>query len=253
MKNIVLIGSGNVATHLGLSLFRKGYKIIQVWSKQLKNANILARKLHTTSTDCLKKLKKADLYIISVKDDRLHNTIQQLNINNIIHTSGSIGIEVFKNESAIENFGVLYPLQTFNKNININLSKTPICIEANNHKFECYLIDIANTLSKNVILMNSIQRKQLHIAAVFACNFSNHMFTIADTILAKADIEFKILLPIINQTIQKIKKTKPSKVQTGPAKRRDMKIMQDHLQNLTDSQLKEIYELISNSIIQSNE
>ena len=107
MKNIVLIGSGNVATHLGLSLVNKGYTIKQVWSKQLKNADILAKKLNSTSTDELKNLKNADLYIVAVKDDSLEAVIQQIKVNNIVHTSGSIGLEVFDNK--FKNYGVFYP------------------------------------------------------------------------------------------------------------------------------------------------
>ena len=121
MKNIVLIGSGNVATHLGSSLVNNGYNIKQVWSKQLKNADILSKKLDSTSTDDLNNLKNADLYIVAVKDDALGSVIKQLNLNNIIHTSGSIGLEVFNKK--FENYGVFYPLQTFNKEVSLDFSK----------------------------------------------------------------------------------------------------------------------------------
>jgi len=251
MKNIVLIGSGNVATHLGLSLVNNGYNIKQVWSKQLKNADILAKKLDSTSTDALNNLKNADFYIVSVKDDALESVIKQLNLNNIIHTSGSIGLEVFNEKS--ENYGVFYPLQTFNKEINLNFSKTPICIEANNKLFESELLNIGNNLSDKVVTINSNQRKQLHIAAIFACNFTNHMFSLAYTILAKSYIDFKLLLPLINQTIIKLNKNNPSQMQTGPAKRKDKKVIQNHINNLSDKKTQEIYKLISNSIMEKNE
>ena len=234
MKNIVLVGSGNVATHLGLSLVNKGYTIKQVWSKQLKNADILAKKLNSTSTDELKNLKNADLYIVAVKDDALEAVIQQIKVNNIVHTSGSIGLEVFDNK--FKNYGVFYPLQTFNKEVSLDFSKTPICIEAN----------------KKVVKMSSEQRKQLHIAAVFACNFSNHMFAIADKILTQSNIDFKLLLPIINQTVKKLNKNKASEVQTGPAKRKDKKIIESHIKKLSDKETKEIYKLISDSIMNKN-
>jgi predicted short-subunit dehydrogenase-like oxidoreductase (DUF2520 family) len=251
MKNIVLVGSGNVATHLGLSLVNKGYAIKQIWSKKLKNANILAKKLNSTSTDTLNNIKNADLYIVAVRDDALQSVIQQLNVNNIIHTSGSIGLEVFDNK--FKNYGVFYPLQTFNKEVGLDFSKTPICIEANNEFFENKLMNIGNDLSEKVVKMSSKQRKQLHIAAVFACNFTNHMFTIADTILAKSDIDFKLLLPLINQTVKNLTENKPCQVQTGPAKRKDKKIIQNHINNLSDKKTKELYKLISDSIMKKND
>ena len=251
MKNIILIGSGNVATHLGLSLKNSGYSITQVWSKKLQHAKMLARRLNSTFTNNIDELKDADLYIVAVKDDSLEYLIRQLNVNNIVHTSGSFGLEVFKKKT--ENYGVFYPLQTFNKNINLDFSKIPICIEANNKLFENKLVDIGNNLSKKVITMSSEKREKLHIAAVFASNFTNHMFSIADSIVAESNIDFKLLLPLINQTIKKIAKNKPSKVQTGPARRKDQKIIQNHINKLSNKELKNIYQIISNSIMKNNE
>ena len=251
MKNITLIGSGNVATNLGLSLFNKGYKIKQVWSKQLKNADILAKKINSSSTDSLEKLQNADLYIVAIKDDAVKSVLQKLNVTNIVHTSGSIGLEVFNEK--FDNYGVFYPLQTFNKDLTINISDTPIFIEANNKVFENKIFDIGNKLSESIFKINSEQRKQLHIAAVFACNFTNHMFSIADTILTKSDIDFKLLLPLINQTVLKVYKNKPSKVQTGPAKRNDKEVISSHIECISEKRTKDIYKLISDSIIKTNE
>ena len=251
MKNIVLVGSGNVATNLGLSLKNNGYVITQVWSKKLKHANILAKKLNSTSTNNLNELKDADLYVVAVKDDSLESLTLQLNVNNIVHTSGSLGLEIFKKKTG--NYGVFYPLQTFNKNINLDLSKTPICIESNNKLFENKLVNLGNDLSEQVIKMSSEKREKLHIAAVFASNFTNHMFSIADSILAEAHIDFKLLLPLINQTVKKISQNKPSIMQTGPAKRKDQRIIQNHINKLSNKELKGIYQIISNSIIKNNE
>ena len=251
MKNIILIGSGNVSTHLGLSLVQQGYNIKQVWSKHLINADILAKKLNSTSTDNLNNIKHADLYIVSVKDDVLKSLIKELKVNNIVHTSGSIGLEVFENK--VENYGVFYPLQTFNKTLSLELSQTPICIESNNEAFKDKLISLGDSLTEKVITINSEQRKQLHIAAVFACNFVNHMLAISEKILKKSNTEFKLLIPIINETIKKINTNKPSKVQTGPAQRKDITVIQDHINNLSDKQTKKIYQIISESIIKYNE
>ena len=251
MKNIILIGSGNVATHLGTSLRKRGFKIVQVWSKHIKNAKILASKLNCDCTSSLNQLKKADLYILAVKDDVISKVLSKLQNIAIVHTSGSISIDVFDNN--FTNHGVFYPLQTFSKNLDLDVSEIPICIEAKNNEFENKLIDLGRQLSGNVVKMNSEQRKQLHIAAVFACNFSNHMYTISAEILSKSNIDFKLLLPLINQTVKKLENNKPSDMQTGPAKRDDEKVINAHLEKMEDETTKKIYQLISNAIINSNE
>ena len=247
MKNIVLIGSGNVATHLGLSLHRKGYNIKQIWSRKLENSEILAKKLNSTSTDSLDNLKNADLYIVAVKDDILESIILQLDNINIIHTSGSMGLEVFGKR--FKNHGILYPLQTFNKDIFLDISHTPIFIETNNNSFEKEIINLGSNLSDKVVKMTSIQRKKLHIAAIFACNFTNHMYTIAHSILKESNIDFELLLPIIKQTTNKLNEEDPGKIQTGPAKRKDTEVINNHINNLSDKTIKEIYKLISKSIM----
>tara|TARA_B100000959_G_scaffold197330_1_gene206398 strand:- start:303 stop:1058 length:756 start_codon:yes stop_codon:yes gene_type:complete len=251
MKDIVLIGSGNVATHLGVTLKNRGLNIVQVWSKNINNAEILAGKLHCDYTDSINKLRKADLYILAVKDDAISKILSNLQNIAVVHTSGSVSMEVFDNN--FENHGVFYPLQTFSKNLELDFSDTPICIEASNSEFENKLVNLGEQLSGNVVKMSSKQRKQLHIAAVFACNFSNHMYTISDEILSKSNIEFKLLLPLINQTVKKLEDNKPSDAQTGPAKRDDKKVINAHLENMEDEITKEIYQLISNAIIKSNE
>ena len=251
MKNIVLIGSGNVATHLGVILKERGFNIVQVWSKHINNAEILAGKLRCDYTDSLNKLRKADLYILAVKDDAIRKILSNLQNVAVVHTSGSVGMGVFDNNLA--NHGVFYPLQTFSKDLNLDFSEIPICIEANNNKFENELINFGKKLSEKVVKMSSEQRKQLHIAAVFACNFSNHMYTISDKILSKSNIDFKLLLPLINQTVKKLTDNKPSEVQTGPAKRNDKKVIDVHLEDIEDESSKEIYQLITNAIIKSNE
>lgn len=251
MKNLVLIGSGNLATNLGLSLVSKGYTVLQVWSKQLKNAEKLAKKLNCDYTDSLNNLHGADLYIVSVKDDSINSVLNKISFDSVVHTSGSTDINIFKEK--FDNYGVLYPLQTFNKNILSDFSEIPICIESNNKKYEKKLFHLANSLSKNTIKISSEQRKIIHIAAVFASNFTNHMFTIADSLLADQKIDFKLLIPLINQTIAKLNTNIAKDVQTGPAKRKDNKIIKDHLNNISNNSNKELYRLITNSIIESNE
>jgi len=251
MKNIILVGSGNVAAHLGIALQNYNYKIVQVYSRSIENAKKLAQKLNTNFTNDLTQLKTADLIIVSVNDDAISTVLSKLKNTAIVHTSGSIGMDIF--EPNFSDFGVFYPLQTFNKDIELTISEIPFCIEGNSKAFEKRLVEIAKNLSSNVITMNSAQRKQLHIAAVFACNFSNQMFSIADDLLVEKDIDFKILLPLIKQTIAKLNTNKPEAVQTGPAKRKDIKMIQEHINLIQQEDIKELYQKISDSIIKTHE
>ncbi len=251
MKKIVLIGSGNVATHFGIALKEKGFNILQVWSYNTKNAKVLADKLKCEYTSKIENILAADLYILSIKDDSIINIIKKLSDIPIIHTSGSTSIDVFKNK--FSKYGVIYPLQKFKKNIKINLTEIPLLIEANNHKFEKDLIYVASKLSKNTLTVSSKIRKQLHIAAVFASNFTNYMLTISEKILESQNLDFKLLLPLVNETINNLNSNSPSELQTGPAIRNEEKIIKMHLENLKDEQDKEIYSLISNAIKKDNE
>jgi predicted short-subunit dehydrogenase-like oxidoreductase (DUF2520 family) len=251
MKNIILLGSGNVATHLGIALKNSNYTIVQVYSKSIENAKILAKKLDAQFTNNLSKLKSSDLIIVCINDDAILSVLSKIKDTAIVHTSGSIGLDVFKQK--FTNYGVFYPLQTFNKEIDINISEIPFCIEGNSLEFEKQLIKIAKALSNNVVKMNSQQRKQLHIAAVFACNFSNHMYSIADDLLAKKNIDFKILLTLIRKTNANLESYRPKEVQTGPAKRKDTAIIQEHIATIKENEIKELYHRISDNIIKYHE
>lgn len=251
MKSISLIGSGNVATHLGLALKENNYQITQVFSRTLINAKKLAGMLNAEAINNLSALKTVDLIIISVKDNVITKIIKQISNSPIVHTSGSIDLTIFGNK--FKHYGVFYPLQTFNKNIDLDFSNIPICIEANNKDFELKIKQLANCISNKVISMTSKQRKQLHIAAVFSANFSNRMFSIAEDILGKTGVEFSILLPLIQQTIKQLDKNKAKNVQTGPARRKDTSIIQDHLTNIQDKKIRDLYQKISENIIQEYE
>jgi predicted short-subunit dehydrogenase-like oxidoreductase (DUF2520 family) len=251
MKNIILVGSGNVSTHLGIALKNCNYKIIQVYSRKIENSKKLAQRLDADFTNDLTQLKTADLVIVSVNDDAISTLLSKLKDTAIVHTSGSITMDVFKPN--FSNFGVFYPLQTFNANLELKMSEIPFCIEGNSKEFEKQLFEIAKDLSNNVTTVNSEQRKRLHIAAVFACNFSTHMFSIANDLLEEKNIDFKILLPLIKQTITKLNNNTPKSVQTGPARRKDMKIIQQHINLIQQKDIKEIYQKISNNIITTYE
>lgn len=251
-NKITIIGAGNVATHLAKSLHTNGFDIVEIFSQNINNAKSLAKLVNAKPINTLNLLNTcSDLYLICIKDDAIDAVLKQLTFNNklIAHTSGSISMEVFK-QNNFKNYGILYPLQTFSKFKEVNLSEVPFCIEGNNNSVEQKLSDIAIKLSKNVHLVNSEQRKKLHIAAVFACNFTNYMYTIAYDITSKNDINFDILKPLIKETASKIADNSPASMQTGPAKRNDDDVIKNHLEMLsTNAAYHDIYKLITTNII----
>ena len=246
---IVLIGAGNVATHLGTALQRAGFEIRSVFSRTSSSAQKLAQQLGTSHTTSLNDLPSADIYLIAVKDDALPEVAKELKVANgiVAHTCGSVDMSVLKDSAA--SYGVLYPLQTFSRNRAIDVSQVPFCIEGNDAAAASQLESLARALSSNVHFADSEQRRVLHLAAVFACNFVNHMYAIAGDVLEKKNIPFDVLLPLIRETAAKVKDHSPREAQTGPAVRGDGTIMQKHIDLLADDETAQaIYKLISYSI-----
>ena len=226
MKKIIFIGAGNLATQLSSAMKEQGYDIIQIYSKSLKNAKILGSSLSCDYTDDLNQIKDtADLYIFSIKDTALQEC-----------------------EPHAKRYGVFYPLQTFSKNKKVNFSNIPFFVEANSEKDATLLTDMALKISQDVRVISSEQRKYIHLAAVFACNFTNHMYAISEKLLKEHGLPFDILQPLIQETSDKIKKISPVTAQTGPAVRYDENVMNKQLSLLEDDQLKEIYRLLSKNI-----
>lgn len=249
-----MIGAGNVATHLGIALSKSGDEIVQVYSRTDNSAIFLAKKLDTEFTTSLSKIiRNADLYILSVSDDVLPNILKDLNIGNklLVHTSGFLSMDALARIS--ENYGVFYPLQTFSKSRSVEMKKIPVCIEANTEENLGILKSLAMKISDDVRNVNSEQRRKLHLAAVFACNFPNYMYSIAAQILEDSDINFDILKPLIEETAEKIQDMIPQEAQTGPAIRGDKSIMDAHLNMLVKyPKFRKIYKLISTEIKESS-
>lgn len=249
-----MIGSGKVAWHLAKILHQKGFEITEIYSRNPENALLLAQEVKAqVKKDFDFTHHPPDLLLISVSDNALAEVVNRLNIappTSVAHTSGSIGIEVF--DKANYPAGVFYPLQTFSKNRAVDFRNVPICLEANEEATYDFLRQIALQISENVSKISSEQRKILHIAAVFACNFVNHLLAISKDILDKEQLSFELLKPLIEETIKKaLEATHPKEVQTGPALRKDNLVMQKHLNYLTSSPHKQaIYQLISQSIAQ---
>ena len=247
MIRVVIIGSGNVAQHL-IKAFAKNniVEIVQAFSRNKENlTNLIDSSKITTD---LNDLVDADLYIISVSDNAISEVSNQLNLKNklAVHTSGSIAMNHLDRKNRK---GVFYPLQTFSKSKDVNFNEIPICLEAENKEDYKLLETIAKSISDKVFKINSNQRKALHVSAVFVNNFVNHLYKIGNDICHENDIPFEILQPLILETANKITSLSPNEAQTGPAKRNDSLTINSHLQFLTDENQKEIYKILTKSII----
>ncbi len=249
-KKIIFIGAGNLATSLSLALKKKGFSICQVFSRTEESARELARKLDCLWTTNILEIKDdADLYIFSVKDSALQDLLVTMPPNNgvWVHTAGSMPISVFPESN--NNCGVFYPLQTFSKNRPVDFTDIPIFLEARTSKVYDLLENIAKQLSNNIIQVSSLQRQYLHIAAVFACNFANHMYAIAENILSAHKLDFKSLIPLIQETAQKTTSFHPIDAQTGPAVRYDENVINKHIALLSDTPtLQTLYKELSRNI-----
>lgn len=247
MPKIALIGSGNLATQLGIALKEIGYPIAQVFSRNIANAKTLAKQLNCEFTDDLSSLKIADLAIISVNDDAIEKVSEQIKMPKV-HTSGSKPLQTLGESNFAT--GVFYPLQTFSKHKKVDFKNIPFCIEGSNKNFTSLLHQIAGDLSESVHNMNSEQRKTLHLAAVISCNFSNLLYQFSEEICQKNNIDFNVLKPLILETANKITANSPKDAQTGPASRNDTETMLSQIALLkNNNELESIYKALSNSII----
>jgi predicted short-subunit dehydrogenase-like oxidoreductase (DUF2520 family) len=235
---ISFIGSGNVATHLAKASKAAGIHIINIYSKNLQHAKSLANTCNAKAVEKISDLDtNVDLLIVSVNDEALVSINEEIKnlICPVVHTAGSVSINsIYSDEHA---FGVLYPLQTFSKSREQNLKDVPFFVEANTEELIELLKKFVALLSGKFQLANSEQRLHLHIAAVFACNFSNYMYSIAHKLLEQHKLPFEHLVPLILETAHKIEKLSPTEAQTGPAKRQDHVTLQKHLEALEEQPL----------------
>lgn len=251
IQTIVFIGAGNVASHLATALKKSGKEILQICSKSGNSAKELAEITGAEYTAGLGNIiPNADLYIISVPDSAVAGIAAELRLGNsfAVHTSGFYSMDFIKEVS--KNIGVLYPLQTFSKKRKICFHSVPVCTESNNETNLGLLEELAKSITPDVRHTDSAQRKQIHLAAVFACNFSNLMYSIAGEILEKAGVPFDILQPLIAETSKKITEITAEEAQTGPARRNDTVVITEHIKMLENAGIKNIYEILSRMIIE---
>lgn len=249
---IVFVGAGNLATNLAKALYRKGFRIVQIFSRTEESARSLALQVEADYTTDLKELTgDAKLYIVSLKDAAFVELLPQIAEGKghalLVHTAGSIPMSVW--EGHTQRYGVFYPMQTFSKQREVKFDEIPFFIEAKTAEDVALLKAIAATLSDHVYEASSEQRKSLHLAAVFICNFTNHMYALAADLLEKYQLPFNVMLPLIDETARKVHELAPRDAQTGPAVRYDKNVIENHLAMLADlPALQEIYKLMSKSI-----
>ncbi|MGL5980103.1 MAG: Rossmann-like and DUF2520 domain-containing protein [Phocaeicola sp.] len=249
---IALIGAGNVATHLGSALQGAGHQVIQVYSYTKVSAATLGELLQTTYTTQLEEVTTdADLYILSVKDAVLSELIPQLTKGReqacFAHTAGSLPITLF--EGYATKYGVFYPMQTFSKERAVDFQTVSLFIEGNSPAVTTQLKRLASEISPLVYEASSTQRAYLHVAAVFACNFSNHMYNLCASLLEQQQLPFEAMFPLIDETARKVHHLHPQAGQTGPAVRGDWNVVEKHLEMLANQpELQTIYKKLSESI-----
>lgn len=245
MLKIVLVGTGNVASHLlAIFLETKGIAVVQVFGRNKEALKAFSSYVPTTAN--LENVVPSDIYLIAVSDKAIATVAKTLEAREgiVAHTSGSVPLEVLPQNRA----GVFYPLQTFTLGKKLDFKTIPICIEAKTQQDFNTLTNLAKLLSHHVHHITSEQRKKLHLAAVFANNFSNHLFQMAAQLCEAEKLPFELLKPLIFETAEKLHHLSPKEAQTGPARRNDLETMQKHLTELESPLQRKIYQLLSESI-----
>lgn len=252
IETAVILGAGNVAWHIGHQLLKAGVRVIQVYNRSAVPGERLAVKLGTTYTSMLEYLnKKADLYVLAVTDDavgRIANTGCFLKKHLVIHMAGSVNMDVFAGK--VENYGVLYPLQTFSKGRVVDFNSVPLFIEANSKDNLKLLKRLAYKLSDRVYEVDSEKRIYLHLAAVIASNFTNHLYAVTEKLLKERGLSLEVLKPLIEETIAKALSMPPHLAQTGPAARGNLEVIGRHMAILDKHpEIKELYRVLTESIM----
>lgn len=248
---ITILGSGNVATQLGVALKDAGHEIAQVYSRNADNARALAAVLGCAATCVMDDIDTAvEMIVFAVKDDALSTLADvvgpKVTDAVLVHTAGSVPMDVFAGHA--QHYGVLYPMQTFSKERKVYFREIPVFVEASDDETLQKIKMLATTVTDSVNELSSEKRKSLHLAAVFACNFTNHCYRLAERVLEDAGIDFSLYLPLIDETARKVHELKPKEAQTGPAIRYDETVINRHLSMIDDERMRDIYRIMSQSI-----
>ncbi|GAB5524317.1 MAG: F420-dependent NADP oxidoreductase [Roseivirga sp.] len=253
-QKIAILGTGNVAWHLNRAFENAGHIVTDIYSRDLQKAERFTVDSYQAEPTSSLDFSRSDarIFIMAISDDAVAEMVENLQLPSeavLAHTSGTLSIKAI-GYAPTEDIGVFYPLQTLSKGKGIDFEHVPICIEGETLRAQNELAGLASSLSQRVQMLDSGQRRLIHLAAVFACNFTNHMLTLSKQILAQQEIDLAILHPLISETLNKSLEIGPEKAQTGPAIRRDMETLDKQHQALhEDEQVAEIYQLISQHIL----
>jgi len=249
IETVSFVGSGNVATHLALALFKAGIGIKSVFSPNKLNADEFAEKFKCqVVSDITETAKSIDMLILAIPDSRVAEVCNSIPDNGtlVVHTSGINAMEALKSKSR---YGVFYPLQTFSKERELDMKTVPFCLEANNNNDLQRMYELAKKISSNVHFVNSKKRKLLHLTAVMVSNFSNHLYHLSYDILESGGVSFDFLKPLIQETASKVEEIHPHKAQTGPARRNDITTLEEHMKMLSQfPEYQQVYKLLSEQI-----
>ena len=249
---ISIIGAGNVATNLALALKKAGHEIVQIFNRSDDAGKELAKTVAASFIADPTQLSDADVYLIAVRDDVIEEVAEQLKLADkiVAHTSGTKSKNVLHATGG--NIGIFYPLQTMKKNSKVDFKNVPVLIEGNDETTVLKLEALAKTISQNVHRVDEQQRQWIHVAAVFANNFTNHLYGISESLMLSHGLPFEILKPLIFNAVQNLNDHSPADMQTGPAVRGDNQIIEKHLLLLgDDTRLQKIYEILTQSIMTS--
>ncbi len=250
--NITILGAGNVATQLALAFKKAGHTVVEIYNRSSEAGEELAKTVGARFTSNIQQLLDAELYVIAVKDDAIAERAATLNVNDkvVVHTSGTKSSALLKQSSV--NYGIFYPLQTMTKAMKVDFKSVPILIEGSNTETTQLLERLGFTISQNVHRVDEEQRQWIHLAAVFANNFTNHLYGISEKLMLAHHLPFEILKPLIFQSIENLAQHSPDNIQTGPAARNDMQVIDKHIQLLSsEERLRKVYEVLTQSIIAS--
>jgi predicted short-subunit dehydrogenase-like oxidoreductase (DUF2520 family) len=247
--NIVIIGSGNVATVLGRKIKAAGHTVLQVVSRTAAHAKLLGDEMGCSHGDFTAINKNGGLYIIAIADSALHTINTKVSLGNklVVHTAGSVSKDVLQHVSSA--YGVMYPLQSMRMEMPL-LPQMPLLIDTNTADSFSQLEDFAKSISDTVTRSTDDERLKLHVAAVVVSNFTNHLYAHAQDFCEKEGVEFKTLLPLIKETACRMEMVPPKDLQTGPAVRNDVFTLDRHLKSLANHpKLKYLYIKLTDSIM----
>ncbi|MCG8476285.1 MAG: DUF2520 domain-containing protein [Cytophagales bacterium] len=251
---IGLVGTGRVAWHLGPALENAGHRVAEVYGRNPKPLKEMLARLYSAESNSTLDFsgKKLDLVILCVADRAIEEVCKEIILDEetvLVHTAGNGSMESLR-FAGTDRIGVFYPLQTFSKEKDVDMEQVPVCVEGNSREVSRFLTKLAKTVSNKVRYVSSEDRRVLHVGAVFACNFSNHMLRIAQELLGRKGLEVEMLHPLLAETLNKSIEIGPAQAQTGPAVRGDFETLDRHMNTLGFApELQEIYQKISQNIL----